>query len=167
MHMIVAVGSNWEIGNQGNLLCRIKDDMNNFRHRTERKIVIMGRKTLESLPNQSPLPNRVNIILTSKSADEFPEHDNLLIMHSVEEIVEYCKDSNAYCIGGGEVYKQFLPYCKIAVVTKINKEFEADTHCPNLDELPNWIVTSESETNVDEETGLEYKFCIYKNANIL
>lgn len=167
MHMIAAVGENWEIGNQGELLCHIKEDMKNFKQRTEHKIVVMGRKTLDSLPDKSPLPNRTNIVLTHKDADDFYDDDNLLIMHSVEEIVEYCKDSVAYCIGGGEIYEQFLPFCKIAVITKIDKSFDADAHCPNLDKLPNWIQTSESESHVDDKTGLTYKFCMYKNTNVL
>ena len=165
MHIIAAVGKDWEIGNNGQLLCKIEDDMRNFKQRTEHKIVIMGRKTLDSLPNHAPLPNRTNIVLTHKDPDDFNDYDNLLIMHSVEEIVEYCKDSVAYCIGGGEIYKQFLPYCKVAVITKIDESFEADTYFPDLDEMANWVQISESEERIGN--NMKYRFCIYKNTNVI
>ena len=120
----------------------------------------MGRKTLESFPNGLPLKNRINIVLTANR--EFKVKD-AIICHSVEELLEELKkydSDDIYVIGGDSIYHQMLPYCNVAHVTKIDHAYEADTWFPNLDELPEWEITADSE----EQTyfDLEYQFLKYE-----
>lgn len=162
MNLIVAVDKNWAIGNKGKLLVSIPSDMKFFREETsgEGKVVILGRKTLETFPGGRPLKNRVNIILTKNT--DF-KADGAIVVHSVEEALEVAKaydDEKVYVIGGDTIYKQFLPYCNLAHVTRIYHAYEADAHFPNLDEMPEWQITGES----DEQTyfDLEYQFVRYE-----
>lgn len=162
MNLIVAVDKNWAIGNKGKLLVSIPSDMKFFRQETsgEGKAVILGRKTLESFPGGRPLKNRVNIVLTKNP--EF-QAEGAIVVHSVEEALEAVKefdDDKIYVIGGDSVYKEFLPYCKLAHVTKIEHAYAADAYFPNLDEMPEWEITGES----DEQTyfDLEYQFVRYE-----
>ena len=103
MNAIVAVDLNWGIGYNGDLLYRIKEDMKRFKMRTMNNVVVMGRKTFESLPNGKPLKNRMNIILSRQ--DVHYDYDNVIVMHSVEEVLDYCKDKETYCIGRTMIYK--------------------------------------------------------------
>lgn len=161
MNLIVAVDKNWAIGRNNELLVSIPADMKFFRQTTAGKVVVMGRKTLESFPNGQPLKNRINIVLTG---DENYRAEGTVIVHSPEELLEKLKQYNSediYCIGGGSVYRLLLPYCSFAHVTKIDHCFEADTWFPNLDEMPDWTLAGDSE----EQTyfDLEYRFLLYQN----
>lgn len=143
--LIVAVDKNWGIGNKGNLLLAIPADMKFFKETTSNNVVIMGRKTLESLPGQRPLPNRVNIVITNKK--DYKVKD-AIVVNSVEDAVKEAEkypDKDAYVIGGGLVYEQMLKYCDEAHVTYIDYSYEADTHFPNLDKMPEWELQGESE----------------------
>ena len=160
MNLIVAVDKNWAIGREGQLLVSIPADMKMFRQETTGKVVVMGRKTLESFPNGLPLKNRTNIILTKNM--DYQVRD-ALVLHSVEEVLEEIKKyppEQVYCIGGDSIYHQFLPYCDVAHVTKIDFAYAADSYFPNLDELPDWQITAKSE----EQTyfDLEYRFLKYE-----
>ena len=160
MNIIVAVDKNWAIGKDNKLLVSIPADMKMFRQETTGKVVVMGRKTLESFPNGLPLKNRTNIVLTGNK--DYNVKD-AIIVHTVEELLEEIKkypSEEVYCIGGDSVYKQLLPYCDTAHVTKIDFAYEADSHFPNLDEMPEWKITAESE----EQTyfDLEYTFVKYE-----
>ena len=159
MNMIVAVDSNWAIGHKGKLLVSIPEDMQFFRRETTGKVVVMGRKTLESFPNGLPLKNRVNVVITK---DKEYNVKDAIICHSIEEALEVLKqynDEDIYVIGGESVYRQFLPYCSLAHVTKINYSYDADTYFPNLDEMDEWTI----EESSDERTyfDLEYEFVKY------
>ena len=159
MNMIVAVDSNWAIGHKGKLLVSIPEDMQFFRRETTGKVVVMGRKTLESFPNGLPLKNRVNVVITKDKEDNVKD---AIICHSIEEALEVLKqynDEDIYVIGGESVYRQFLPYCSVAHVTKINYSYDADTYFPNLDEMDEWTI----EESSDERTyfDLEYEFVKY------
>lgn len=159
MNLIVAVDNNWAIGNQGKLLNSIPEDMKFFRETTTGKVVIMGRKTLESFPNGLPLKNRVNIVITANK--DFTVKD-AIIVHSVEEALETAKaydSQDIYVIGGESIYRQMLPYCNVAHVTKMNYTYDADTWFPNLDEDSDWVIGADSE----EKTyfDLEYQFLMY------
>ena len=159
MNMIVAVDSNWAIGHKGKLLVSIPEDMQFFRRETTGKVVVMGRKTLESFPNGLPLKNRVNVVITK---DKEYNVKDAIICHSIEEALEVLKqynDEDIYVIGGESVYSQFLPYCSVAHVTKINYSYDADTYFPNLDEMDEWTI----EESSDERTyfDLEYEFVKY------
>lgn len=160
MNLIAAVDNNWAIGFKGELLVRIPNDHKMFRQETSGKVVVLGRKTLETFPNKLPLPNRTNIIL---SRDEGFKVKGALVVHSVEELLEEVKKYNSedvYIIGGETIYAQLLKYCDTAHITKIEHEYEADAYFPNLDQAEEWQVTRES----DEQTyfDLEYTFKKYE-----
>lgn len=160
MNLIVAADKNWGIGKDNKLLVSIPSDMKFFRQETMGKVVVMGRKTLESFPNGLPLKNRTNVVLTS---DKNYQVKDAVIVHSIDEVLEELKkydDDEIYVIGGGKVYEELLPYCDVAHVTKIDFAFEADTNFPNLDEDPEWEITAAS----DEQTyfDLEYTFVKYE-----
>ena len=160
MNLIVAVDKNWAIGNGNKLLVSIPQDMKFFRETTMGKVVVMGRKTLESFPGGQPLKKRTNIVITS---DRSYDVKDAIVVHSIEEALEELKKYNQddiYVIGGESIYRQMLPYCKLAHVTKIDHAYEADTYFPNLDEMDDWEVTGVS----DEQTyfNLEYEFVRYE-----
>ena len=160
MNLIVAVDKNWAIGNKGNLLVSIPADQKLFRQETTGIVVVMGRKTLESLPGGAALKGRTNVVLTR---DVNYKKKDVVILHSMEETMEYLKQfksEDIFVIGGEEIYRQFLPYCDTAHVTCIDYAYEADTHFPNLDKDPEWHVTAES----DEQTyfNLCYEFRQYQ-----
>ncbi len=160
MNLIAAVDKNWAIGKDNKLLVRIPADQKFFRETTTGKVVVMGRKTLESFPNGLPLKNRTNIILTRK-----PDYKvkDAIVVHSREELDEELKQyhtEDIYVIGGETIYRMLLDECDTAHITKIDYSYEADAYFPNLDELPEWEVTADSE----EQTyfDLEYYFLKYR-----
>lgn len=160
MNLIVAVDKNWSIGNKGKLLVTIPGDQKMFREETMGKVIVMGRKTLDSLPSGQPLMGRTNVVLTRN--EDFTKKGTV-VFHSVDETLEYLKQfrsEDVYIIGGEEIYRQFLPYCDVAHVTWIDYVYEADTKFPNLDQDPEWHVTDES----DEQTYFDlcYEFRKYE-----
>lgn len=160
MNLIVAVDKNWAIGKENKLLVSIPQDMKFFRETTMGKVVVMGRKTLESFPGGQPLKKRTNIVITR---DKNYSVKDAIVVHSVDEALEELKKYNKediYVIGGESIYRQMLPYCEVAHVTKIDHAYEADTYFPNLDEKEEWLVTGVS----DEQTyfNLEYEFVRYE-----
>ncbi|MCD8397136.1 MAG: dihydrofolate reductase [Lachnospiraceae bacterium] len=160
MNLIAAVDENWGIGCQGKLLVQIPSDMKSFREMTAHKVVVMGRKTLESLPNGLPLAGRTNLILSSNPSYQVR---NALVLHSVNEVLkeaEHYSSEDVYIIGGESVYRQFLPYCDTAHITKIMEKYDADVFFPNLDEMEDWKITADSE----EQTyfDIEYYFLKYE-----
>ncbi len=160
MNLIAAVDSNWGIGCKNQLLVRIPADQKFFREETTGKVVVLGRKTLETFPLGQPLKNRTNIILSTK---EDYAVKGALVVHSVEELLELLKnyaDEDIYIIGGESIYRQLLPYCDVAHITKIDHTYEADAYFPNLDKDSNWHITATS----DEWTyfDIAYEFVKYE-----
>ena len=160
MNLIVAVDKNWAIGKENKLLVSIPQDMKFFRETTIGKVVVMGRKTLESFPGGQPLKQRTNIVLTT---DKNYSVKDAIVVHTIDELLEELKkynDEDIYVIGGESIYRQMLPHCDVAHVTKIDHAYEADTYFPNLDEKEEWLVTGVS----DEQTyfNLEYEFVRYE-----
>ena len=160
MNLIVAVDKNWAIGKENKLLVSIPQDMKFFRETTIGKVVVMGRKTLETFPGGQPLKQRTNIVLTT---DKNYSVKDAIVVHTIDELLEELKkynDEDIFVIGGESIYRQMLPHCKLAHVTKINHAYEADTYFPNLDEMDEWVVTGVS----DEQTyfNLEYEFVRYE-----
>lgn len=160
MNLIVAADKNWAIGKDNKLLVSIPADMKFFRQTTTGKVVVMGRKTLESFPGGQPLKNRVNIVLTG---NENYRVKDAVIVHTKDELMEELKkydSGDVYVIGGASVYEMLLPECSVAHVTKIDHEYEADTYFTDLDKNPEWEITGESE----EQTyfDLEYTFLRYE-----
>jgi len=163
MKAIAAVDLNWGIGYRGNLLERIPEDMKFFKKATIGKVVVMGRKTFESLPGKKPLKDRVNIVLTTKG--KFDD-DGVKVCSSLDELLcelkQYSED-DVFVIGGESVYSLLLPYCSEAYITKIENSYEADTYFKNLDEDDSWELTSESGTK--DYNGIKFKFVKYENRN--
>lgn len=163
MNLIVAVDKNWGIGFENKLLVSIPDDMKFFRETTTGKVVVMGRKTLESFPGGRPLKNRTNIVLTK---NRNYKADGAIVVHTLDELREELTkypSEDIYVIGGASIYAALLDDCDVAHVTKIDYAYRADTYFPNLDEKPEWKVVADS----DEQTyfNLEYRFYEYrKNA---
>lgn len=158
MNLIVAVDKNWAIGNKNELLVRIPADQKFFRETTIGKVVVMGRKTLESFPNGLPLKNRTNIVLTHDVNYHVPD---AILVHTMEELHEELKKYNSddiYVIGGETIYRQLLDECDTAHVTKIDYAYDADTYFPNLDENPNWEIAADSE----EQTYFDLEYYFYK-----
>ena len=123
MNIIVAVDENWAIGYRGDLLVRIPADHKMFRNETIGKVVVLGRKTMDTFPGGLPLAGRTNIVLTRN-----PEYQvkDAIVVHSVEELLAELKNydtKDVYVIGGDSVYSQLLPYCDTAHVTKIDISF--------------------------------------------
>ncbi len=161
MKLILAADRNWAIGYQGGLLCHISGDLKYFKERTKGKTVVMGRPTLESLPGGRPLPNRENIVLTSRKDYEEPE--GVITAHSEEELDKLLSERNpddVMIIGGGKVYRDFLPKCDTCYITKIDGEFPADTWFVNLDEMAEFEVVWKGEPM--EEKGISYQFYEYR-----
>ena len=158
MKAILAADKNWGIGYNNHLLVSIPSDMKFFRQTTTGKVVVIGRKTLESFSNGMPLKNRTNIVLT---ANQDYQVKDAVIVHSEDELMEELKKYDAddiYVIGGESVYRMMLPYCDTVYVTKIDRAFQADTFFPNLDEMDEWVMTEESE----EQTCFDLEFCFTK-----
>lgn len=161
MQIIVAVDKNWGIGNKGDLLVHIPEDLKRFRALTTGKIVVMGRKTLESLPKQQPLKDRTNIILTH---DKSYHVEGAIVVHTIYELLVHCKaleynPEDIFIIGGGQIYNQLVSFCDTLYITKINQEYEADTFFPNIDENKKWILKSKEDR---EYEGLSFSFLTYK-----
>lgn len=159
MKLIAAVDSNWAIGKNGRLLVTIPEDMKMFREETYGKVVIMGRKTWESLKGRSPLDGRVNVIVTSNLSYKA---DGAVVCHSIDEALEAVKEypsDDVYVIGGGQIYEQLLDKCDEAHITKVDYEYDADTFFPDLDDDKDWEITAES----DEKTYFDviYEFVRY------
>lgn len=158
MNLIAAVDSNWAIGNKERLLVSIPNDHKHFREETTGKVVVLGRKTLQTFPQGLPLKNRTNIIL---SRDRDYKVKDALVVHSVEELLEELKkyhSDDVYVIGGESIYRQLLPYCRTAHVTKIDHAYEADAYFPDLDSDPEWEITADS----DEMTYFDIAYTFLK-----
>lgn len=160
MNAIVAVDNNWAIGCKNSLLVRIPADHKNFRQETTGKVVVLGRKTLETFPQGMPLPNRINIILSTN-----PDYQvkDAVVVHNKEELdaqLKKYKTEDIYIIGGESVYRMMLPECDVVHVTKIDHDYEADAYFPDLDKDEAWEITAES----DEQTyfDLPYYFVKYE-----
>ena len=160
MNLIAAVDNNWAIGYKGKLLVRIPADHKMFRQETLNKVIVYGRKTLETFPMEQPLDRRTNIVL---SGNPNYKVNNAIVVHSIGELLEELKQyasEDIYIIGGESVYRQMLPYCDTAHITKIDYSYQADAYFPNLDEDPEWEITADS----DEQTyfDLAYTFIRYE-----
>ena len=161
---IVAVDENNGIGFNGQLLEKIPEDLRRFKLLTQEKIVVMGRKTWDSLPKK-PLPDRLNIIISNK----IKIIDTFTISMSIEEIksrLEYAskdQDEEWFIIGGGQIYNELLPFCDRIYITKIYKKYEnVDTYFPNIDEQK-WNVVHQSE--ILTYNNLQYQFLTYDRIN--
>lgn len=156
---IVAVDENWGIGYNGDLLEHIPEDLKYFKTLTDGNTIIMGRKTWNSLPKK-PLPNRFNVVITSQER-HFEEMTAFIpFSEAVSRLKHSLKEDDQFIIGGGQIYKELLPYCDRVYVTKIFKNHnQVDTYFPNLDELEEW--TPVACTDIRQYKDLTYQFWQY------
>ena len=157
MELIVAVYDDWGIGSNGTQPVALSADRKFFRETTRGAMVIVGRRTIEDFPGQKPLPGRVNVALTRSNA-EIP---GFTVCNSPEAAAELAKTAQrAMVIGGGSIYKQMLPLCDTAYVTKVHCQPVSDTFFPNLDEDPAWVLDRVLQEG--EEEGIRYEMCLYR-----
>lgn len=157
---IVAVDDNWGIGSNGDLLEHIPEDLKYFKQLTQNHVVVMGRKTWDSLPKK-PLKDRLNIVITN--GERYIEESTIFISfeEAVTRISAILDDEEWFIIGGGSIYKQLLPLCNRVYVTKIYKSHEnVDTYFPNLDEMDGWAQSALSYPT--EYKDFQYQFCLYE-----
>lgn len=157
MELIVAVYDDWGIGRDGTQPIALSADRKFFRETTKGAMVIVGRRTIQDFPGQKPLPGRVNVALTRQNK-EIP---GFTVVNSPEEAVELAKTAErAMVIGGGSVYRQMLPYCHKAYVTKVHCTPDSDTFFPNLEEDSAWEL--QEVVLSGKENGIAYEMCLYK-----
>ncbi len=162
IQLIAAVDKNWGIGFQGGLLFYSRYDMAHFKEKTIGHAVIMGRKTMESLPDGNPLPGRLNIVLT-RSKRESLEKKGIYTVSGIDECIELLKRMHieiAFVIGGESVYQNFLKKASSACITKIDGEAQADTWFPNLDLEKDWVL--EQVKDSWKENGIQFRICYYR-----
>ena len=157
MELIVAVYEDWGIGTDGTQPIALSADRKFFRETTRGAMVIVGRRTVEDFPGQKPLPGRVNVVL-SRSCSQLP---GFTVCSSPEEAAVLARSAErAMVIGGGSIYRQMLPMCDTAYVTKVHCTPDSDTFFPDLDADPDWYL---AETLLSgEENGIAYDMCLYR-----
>lgn len=166
MNIILAADRNWAIGKDNDLLINLPGDLKYFKRMTTGKTVIMGRKTLESLPGGKPLPNRRNIILTR--SDDF-QVSGAEVLNSIEDVLHLIKSGNlksdeAFVIGGADIYKQMMPYCDKFYITKIEAELPADRYFVDLDDVDGLEITWTGP--IEEYKGTKYQYVLYERRTI-
>lgn len=173
MILIFAVDKNFSIGIDGDMLFYLKEDLSRFKKITSGHIMVMGRKTLESLPGGKPLKNRTNIVLTRDKS--YLKEGALVVndLSKLDQIIDKTRKESqeVFLIGGGDLVAQLLNKCHKAYITYLDKEFsEFDTKIPNLDELENWQMIEElgpnKETIDNEIYSYTYRSYINKNYHI-
>lgn len=157
MKLIAAMDEKRGIGKNGGLLCHLTSDLRYFKQVTLGRDVIMGRATLESFPGGRPLPGRRNIVL-SKTLNR----DDVLIVRSVDELMNIAGIDDAFVIGGGQVYSQLLPYCDTAYITQLEGDFGAEVFMPDISEA-GFVKTGSSD--LKEENGVRFTFDVYTIKN--
>ena len=150
--MIAAVGRNLELGKDNDLIWKFREDMKFFRNQTMGKPIVMGCKTFESLPKL--LPGRKHIVLTRRNLEL---HPSILVVHSIDEILERVLDPEIMIIGGASVYEQMFPYSDKLILTEIDAESDADVYFPSFDHSE-WDSCVLGE-NIEE--GIPYKHLVY------
>ena len=158
MIAIVAVDRNWGIGQEGEQLLYIPEDLKRFKNFTTGNTIILGRKTMFTFPGKKPLKNRRNLILSRnpefrpEGAEVFPDLDSLM--------AQVTDPDNTYVVGGAQVYHTMIGQCDRAYITKIDAAYPADCWFPNLNDDPNWEVESEGEWL--EHEGVKFRYVNYK-----
>ncbi len=161
MQAIVNVTENWAIGRDNRLLFPLRADLKRFKELTMGHAVVMGRKTLESLPGRKGLPGRRNLVLTHDESFTAP---NVETVHTPLQAV-FATGAEDFCIGGESVYRALLPACDRVYVTKVLAAAEdADAFFPDLDADPAWEIESESE--IMEENGVRFQYVDYVRADV-
>ena len=152
---IVAVDNKFGIGFNGQLLEHIPEDLKFFKEKTEGNVVVMGRKTWDSLPKK-PLPNRTNMVITNSLQNS--EGCICVNLNHAKLIMKQQSGTDFFVIGGGQIYEKLLPMCDIVYLTHIHKDYEnVDTYFPNLDKMPEWQLVKESELKKYNDISYQFK----------
>jgi dihydrofolate reductase len=155
--IIVAIAENFAIGKDNDLLWHISNDLKRFKRITSGHNVIMGRNTYLSLPFR-PLKNRTNIVITDHRDETF---EGCITVYSIDEALEYCNESEeSFIIGGGAVYRQFLPLANKLYLTMVHKKFDADIFFPEID-FSEWKLIEKEDHGPEGENDFSYSFLTY------
>ena len=156
--LIVAVGENNAIGKNNDLIWHLSDDLKRFKSLTNGHHIIMGRKTFESFPK--PLPNRTHVVITRQANYEAPE--GVIIVNNLEDALDAAKnDKQPFVIGGGEIYKQSMPFVDKLEITRVHATFEdADTFFPVIDENK-WTEVERTTHDADDTHAHPFSFITY------
>ena len=158
LSIIVAIADNNAIGKDNQLLWHLSEDLKRFKQLTTHHTIVMGKKTFESLPIR-PLPSRRSIVITDVKDEKI---DGCVMAYSIEDAVNLCdNDKENFIIGGGSIYKQFMPITNKLYLTKVHKDFDADTFYPEID-FSEWEINESQENLFDEKSELNYSYLIYK-----
>ena len=163
MNFIVAVSEDYGIGKDNDLLFNLPTDLKYFKEKTLNKVVVMGRKTFDSLPFK-PLKNRVNIVITTDSTFYC---DGVIAVNSFEELFKKLEDYNdddVFVIGGSSIYNKLMEKCRLAYITKVHKKVEADTYIENVENKPNWQEIESSEMLTENDTNFQFK--VFENQEV-
>ena len=160
MNAIVVVDKNWAIGKDNDLLVHLPGDLKYYKEKTTGKVIVVGRKTLESFPGGKPLPNRTNLVLTSNPDYKNPYCTVCLGKDQMDKQLEKYHTEDIFISGGQSIYELFLDQCQVVFVTKIEEEYPADRYFKNLDEDPAFKITWESP--LQEDKGTKYRFLKYE-----
>lgn len=167
MKAILHCDNKWGIGKSNDLMFRLPEDMKFFRATTLEKVVVMGSNTLLSFPNGKPLARRTSIVLWPNGDRARAKADGFTLVESLDELFAELKKyatENVYVIGGAMMYRTLLPYCTEVLLTKVDADGGAEAFFPNLDELPEWELTAQSEPVTDN--GYNIAFCTYTNKEV-
>lgn len=161
------------IGKDGKLLISIPEDMSFFRNATKDNIVIMGRKTLFSFKDKMPLKNRINIVFTSNKnlKNDYKNIENIFFVSDTDELdillntlhMKY-PDKKEFVIGGASIYNKLISRCDTCLITKLDKEFQADTYFPVLEDY-GFTIINESDEYIYND--IKYKFLTYKKYEVI
>lgn len=155
--IIVAIASNYAIGKDNDLLWHISNDLKRFKEITKGHYIVMGKRTYYSLPTR-PLPNRTSLIITDVTKEVI---DNCLMAYSIDDAVSKMDSVNEnFVIGGGSIYNQFMPIANKLYITRVHKDFEADTFFPEIS-LDEWELISKEEVDNDPQNDFNYTFEVY------
>lgn len=160
MNLIFSADKRWGIGKDNRLLFHTPGDMAFFKRMTLERVVVMGRRTLESLPGGKPLPKRANVVLTR---DEHFAVPGVTVCHSLEMLFSHLAafgDEEIFIMGGEQLYRQLLPYASVAYVTRWDARADADSFVPDLEQHPGWHCTDCSDPITEQ--GITYRFCTYR-----
>lgn len=156
--IIVAIASNNAIGKDNDLLWHISNDLQRFKRITEDHFIIMGKRTYFSLPRR-PLPKRTNMVITDVANEQI---DNCLMAYSIEDAVNKMDiDNENFIIGGGSIYEQFMPLANKLYITRVHKDYEADTFFPEVS-LSEWKLSEKTDIVDDKQNDFNYSFEIYE-----
>lgn len=163
IYAIVHADKEWGIGKGNDMMFSLPKDMKFFRETTIGHTVVMGGNTLRSFPNQKPLKNRTNIVISRGQV-----RDDCIIVPDFESLKKAMKDrknEDIFVIGGGKIYRELLPYCHAVLVTKVEAVGGAEVFFPNLDEMENFVCVEEGEPI--DDNGYTIRFCRYENKAVL